>query len=56
MDVVDVLVGKMERSSCCKVREMAVEMRGRRRRVGCRSEGSEDDDFEFEREIYDRNI
>lgn len=53
MDVVDVLAGKMERSSSCKVREMAVEMRGRRRRVGRRSEGSEDEDSELERETYE---
>ncbi|CAH2036504.1 unnamed protein product [Thlaspi arvense] len=49
MDVVDVLAGKMERSSSCSVRDMAVEMRGKRRRVGRRSEESEDDDYELER-------
>ncbi|XP_010479776.1 PREDICTED: pentatricopeptide repeat-containing protein At1g52640, mitochondrial-like [Camelina sativa] len=52
MDVVDVLAGKMERSSSCSVRDMAVEMRGRRRRSERRSEGSEDDDdFEIARVI-----
>ncbi|CAN8321576.1 unnamed protein product [Cochlearia groenlandica] len=53
MDVVDVLSGKMERSSSCSVREMAVEMRGKRRKVGHRrSEDSEDDDeLELERVV-----
>lgn len=52
MDVVDVLAGKMERSSSCSVREMAIEMRGKRRRVGRRSEDDDDDDdSELERVV-----
>ncbi|XP_010535126.1 PREDICTED: pentatricopeptide repeat-containing protein At1g52640, mitochondrial [Tarenaya hassleriana] len=49
MEVVDVLAGKMERSSSCSIREMAKEMRGKRSSSGLRNE---EDDSEFERESH----